>query len=273
MEEQIITIYCICDDFIRTEGFEDWPNVKLTTSEVMLICVVAMRFFYGNFESARKFLYEHKYVSNILSPSGLNKRIHKVPGEWWHKILVFMQSWSKKCKMTHEYIVDSFPVAVCRNIRIRNCRIYQGKEFRGYNSSKREYFYGLKVTVLTTRVGCPIRTILCPGCEHDIEPFRIMDLGLPRGSEIYGDSAYTDYEYEDKLLQEDGVRLIAARKDNTTRPIGLEDYMNLKHIRGAIESAFGVLSRMLPRKIHAVTQQGFEVKVLGFLVAFATTFV
>ena len=79
MEEQIITIYCICDDFIRTEGFEDWPNVKLTTSEVMLICVVAMRFFYGNFELARKFLYEHKYVSNILSPSGLNKRLHKVP--------------------------------------------------------------------------------------------------------------------------------------------------------------------------------------------------
>ncbi len=99
-----------------------------------------------------------------------------------------------------------------------------------------------------------------------------MDLELHRGSEIYADSAYTDYEYEDKLLQEQGIRLIAARKDNTTRPIGLEDYMNLKHIRGIIESAFAVLSRMSPKKIHAVTQQGFEVKLLGFLVAFATTF-
>jgi hypothetical protein len=56
--------------------------------------------------------------------------------------------------------VDAFPVSVCRNIRIRNCRIYQGEEFRGYNFSKREYFYGIKVTVIASRDGCPLRVIL-----------------------------------------------------------------------------------------------------------------
>ncbi|KIC72436.1 hypothetical protein DB44_CI00030 [Candidatus Protochlamydia amoebophila] len=62
--------------------------------------------------------------------------------------------------------MDAFPVSVCRNIRIQNCRIYRGKEFRGYNASKRDYFYGLKVTVLASQDGCPFRVILCSGREH-----------------------------------------------------------------------------------------------------------
>lgn len=273
MEEQIITIFCVCDDYFKSIGISDWHNVKLTTSEVMLICVIAMRFFYGNLETARKFLHEHKYITNNMSPSGLNKRIHKIPIEWWYEILEFMQKWRAGFGLSNEYIVDTFPVSVCRNIRIQRCRIYQGEEFRGYNSSKHEYFYGLKAAVVTTREGYPLRVMLCPGCEHDIEPLRLMDLKLPRGSEIYGDAAFTDYDFEDKLLEEQGIRLVVQRKVNSTRPIGLKDYINLNHIRGIIETSFGIISRMLPRKIHAITPEGFEFKVLGFIVAFATTFI
>jgi len=46
----------------------------------------------------------------------------------------------------------------------------------------------------------------------------------------------------------------------------------LKHIRKYIEGAFGVISRLLPRKIHAVTPEGFEIKIFGFLIAAATNF-
>jgi len=145
-------------------------------------------------------------------------------------------------------------------------------EFRGYNFSKREWFYGLKVTVIASKDGCPLRVILCPGSEHDSVPFKVMDRSLPKGSEIYGDSAYLDYEHQDMLEEVEEVRLIAERKSNSLRPIDLHDYVNLKHIRKFIEGAFGVISRLLPRKIHAVTAEGFEIKVLGFLVAAATNF-
>lgn len=272
MEEQIIAIYCLCDDFIVSKELKDWPNVKISTAEVMMSYVVAMRFFYGNLDLARRFLYESKYIKK-LTLSALNKRVHKIMPEWWYEILEFIQSWGKRNGLPSEYIVDTFPISVCRNIRIQRCRIYQGEDFRGFNVSKKEYFYGLKATVITTREGCPVRVILCPGKEHDIVPFRLMELNLPKGSEVYGDSAFTDYEYEDMLLNEKGIRLIAERKSNTTRPMQLEDYVNLKYIRGTIETTFGVISRLLPRKIHAVTPEGFELKVLGFIVAFATTFI
>lgn len=272
MEMQIITIYCLLDDYIQSVGHQDWPNVKLSTAEIMLICIVGMRFFYGNIETARKFLIEHKYIRNQLTKSAINKRIHRIPIEWWENILDFIQRLKNKERRVLEYIVDAFPVSVCRNIRIRNCRIYQGEEFRGFNVSKKEYFYGLKVTVIASSDGCPFRVILCPGKEHDLVPFKFIKRELPVGSEIYGDSAYTDYEYQDEIEKTEQIRLIIERKSNSLRPIEIHDLINLKHIRKFIEGAFGVLSRLLPRKIHAVTSYGFEIKVLGFLVAFATNF-
>ena len=100
-----------------------------------------------------------------------------------------------------------------------------------------------------------------------------MDRKLPQGSEIYGDSAYLDYEHQDLLSEIEKVRLIAEPKSNSLRPIALNDYVNLKHIRKFIEGSFGVISRLLPRKIHAVTPEGFKIKVIGFLIAAAINFI
>lgn len=86
---------------------------------------------------------------------------------------------------------------------------------KGYNKSKREYFYGLKATVITSRDGCPFRIILCPGSEHDSVPFKLMKRNLPYGSEIFGDSAYLVYAHKDKLLVEEKVRLITEPKSNS----------------------------------------------------------
>ncbi len=261
MELTIIAIYCLLDDYIFSIEHKDWPNVKLSTAEVMLIYVVGMKYFYGNTETARKFLIEHNYICNTLTKSGLNKRIHRIPKEWWEGILEYVQRIRHQGELPLEYIVDAFPVSVCRNIRIKNCRIYQGENFRGYNVSKHEWFYGIKVTVIASRDGCPLGVMLCPGSEHDSVPFKQMKLHLPQGSELYGDSAYVDYKYQDMLKEIHKIRLITEPKSNSHRPIELHDYVNLKYIRKFIEGAFGVISRLLPRKIHAVTAEDFEIKV------------
>ena len=48
------------------------------------------------------------------------------------------------------YAVDTIPIVVCGNIRIRRSKIYTDETFRGYQSSKRRYFYGLKIHLLVT---------------------------------------------------------------------------------------------------------------------------
>lgn len=272
MNEQIIMIYCLCDDYIRSINHKDWPNVKLSTAEIMLIFISGMKFFYGNITRANTFLFEQGYLKNPFSISALNRRLYKIPTYWWDAMLKFTHQWGKVFGLPLEYIVDAFPVSVCRNIRIQKCRIYEGEEFRGYNFSKREYFYGIKATVITTAEGFPIQVTLCPGGEHDSVPFKFTEVDLPRGSRLYGDSAYLDYGNEEKLLKEKEVKLIAERKSNSTKPLQLEDYVSLKSIRGSIERAFGSLSRFLPRTIQVRTREGFELKVMGFILAYATTF-
>jgi len=60
-----------------------------------------------------------------------------------------------------------------------------------------------------------IRIILCPGREHDLVPFKLMDRNLPEGSEVYGDSAYLDYGFQDKLAEVEKIKLIAEPKSNS----------------------------------------------------------
>ena len=271
-EVQIIAIYCFCDDFLKSIGHQDWPNVKMSLAEVMLIYIVATRFFYGNIERSHKTLIDQGYIGKGLSKGQLNSRLHAIDPQRWHELIRFAYEQRNALGLSKEFVIDSFPVNVCKNIRISRCRIYEGEEFRGYNVSKKEYFYGLKVNMVATREGQPFEVMLCPGKYHDSEPFKLMNLDLPSDSSLYGDSAYTDYEYEEKLKMRE-IRVIIERKANSQRLHLFEDWQDLKRCRRTIETAFSQISSFLPKKIHSVTDAGFELKIMGFIIALAINFI
>ncbi len=178
--------------------------------------------------------------------------------------------------------VDSPPVAVCDNIRIRRCRTYpleeEGhgggdapkprKSFRGYIASKRRYFYGLRVHLVVTGAGEPVEFSLAAGSEADVAIFKELELDLPEGSVIFADKAYTDYDHED-LLEEVGLHLKAQRKTNSKRLVPAWEEFLGKPIRQYIETVFSGLRGLFARKIHAVTPRGFELKIVWFLLAFS----
>ena len=105
------------------------------------------------------------------------------------------------------YIIDSFPVAVCNNMRIANCKILKEKKWRGYTASMRNYFYGAKVQLLTTKDGIPIAFHFTSGKTSDAKAIGKMIDKLPAEASLYGDSAYTDYGIEDIALERKGVLL------------------------------------------------------------------
>jgi hypothetical protein len=187
-------------------------------------------------------------------------------------LIRFTYEKAQELNLCQEFIIDSFPVSICRNIRINRCRIYQGEEFRGYNASKKEYFYGLKVSMVANSQGQPFEVCLSPGQYHDSEPFNLVNLKLPDNSSLDEDSAYTDYGYEDQL-KERGIRVIIERKKNSCRTHFYEDRKDLKFFRRKIETTFSHLIAFFPRKIHAVTDAGFKLKVMGFIIALSINFI
>jgi hypothetical protein len=80
--------------------------------------------------------------------------------------------------------------------------------------------------------------------------------------------ALKDYGYED-LLQEVGLHFKSQRKKTSKRPLPAWQEFLGKPIRQYIEVVFSRLANSFPKKIHAVTPRGFELKIVWFLLAFA----
>lgn len=274
MELEIIEMYCVVNDLFKCMKIKDDIQVKMTTAEVITVALVSARFFGGNFEKGREFLKEHGYIPNMLSKSRFCQRLHKIPEEFWIRLPLSLSSVRKEIEQTKEFIVDSFPIPCCKNIRIKNCKIYCGEEYRGYNIAKREYFFGLKAhVILTAQNLLPVEIILGPGRENDGKAFKKFYLNLPEGSNIYRDSAYTDYADEDLLKEVEQIHLLTQRKKNSKRPhSGCMQYI-IEYSRKKIESGFSRICSLLPKSIHAVTSKGFEIKSLCFVLAslFMTT--
>ncbi|MCD7899590.1 MAG: hypothetical protein LUH22_06875 [Bacteroides sp.] len=65
--------------------------------------------------------------------------------------------------------------------------------------------------------GIPVEFTFTTARTYDLEGFKQLPVNLPEGSEILADSAYTDYQLEEMLL-ENQIQLLAARKSNSKRP-------------------------------------------------------
>ncbi len=164
------------------------------------------------------------------------------------------------CEMS--YILDSFPVAVCDNIRISNCKLLQGKQWRGKQSSMRRYFYGVKVQLLVTKGGIPVEFGFVPGSENDSVSLKKLPMELPAESEVFADSAYTNYEIEDQLLECDQIALKVRRKSNLKRKDSpsaafIKEYMRKRIEQPLVRSKDYSLENFMPLLSRLATENYF----------------
>ena len=269
MQDTIVTMFCLCDDLLRAIDYRDDAQAKLSSAEVMLVPLVAARYFGGKIESAREFLIEHNYLSYPLGQSRLNRRLHALPQEVWQLLFALLGEVFKGHTQKGEFVIDSLPVPACDNIRIRRCKLFRGEKHRGYTASKRRYFWGLKVHLMITGEGWPVEFVLTPGSVGDVCALRCWNFDLAPGSRVYGDRAYNDYGEED-LLQEAGeITLQVQRRKNSKRPLPLWKEFLSQPVRQRIETSFSQITSLFPKHINAVTPKGFLLKLICFLLAFA----
>ncbi len=275
MDDTTTATYYLCGEFLKAAGHRDDPQARLSTAEVMTIALAAASFFGGNIEAARSFLDEYGYIEKAISKSRFNRRLHAIKPSLWEALFALLaEVFKERASDGSEgaYVVDSMPVAVCDNIRIKRCRIYprrgHGEAFRGYIASKRRYFYGLRVHLVVGGAGEPVEFSLAAGSEADVKVFKELDLDLPEGSTVHADKGYTDYSCED-LLGEVGVKLLCQGRKRSRRPHSACAEFLAKPVRQRVETVFSKLSALFPRKIHAVTPKGFELKIVCFLLAFS----
>lgn len=271
MYSRTLAIYCFLDDLLKALQHREDSRQKVSDSEILTVAVCAMLFFGGNYSRSREFFTESGLMPRMLDKSQFSRRLSRLSGLL---NIVFHQLGEtiKELNLESRYCLDSFPVSICDNIRISRCRLtkeFADKEqFRGYIASKRRYFYGVKVPVLATINGIPVEYVLMPGEAADIQGLAEMPLSLPANSEIALDSAYTEFSWEDFAKETDEIRLLVQRKSNSKRRDvpALHDYK--LWLRRRIETVFGEVTKLFPKKIHATNFAGFLLKISLFLFAY-----
>ena len=270
MDDEILTIYCLCDDLLQAMNHRDHPQCVLSSAEVMTIAIVAAKNFGGNFALASRWLQQPSWIPNMLSKSRFSRRLHRIKRYFLTLFALLAISW-KEANKDQIYNVDTFPIPVCDNIRIRRCRLYSDEAYRGYKASKRRYFYGLKLHLLITETGQPVEFFLTPGATSDVAGLFGFDFDLPDEATIIADKAYNIYWFED-MLQEAGLSLLPIRKKDSKRPHEPWERGLQWLCRQQVETSGSLIDRQLPKSIHAVTAEGFELKIVLFVLSFSISF-
>lgn len=268
MIDHTTALYCITADLLKAVGHREDARCELTDAEVITTALVAALYFGGNIERSRGFMREAGLMPRMISKSRFTRRLHRVAGlvnSLFHQLGVVL----KEASPSTRYLLDSFPVAVCDNMRISRCRLVKDEEFRGYIASKRRYFYGVRVQVVTTEEGVPVELAFLPGAASDVRGLGVLPLELPEGSQLFIDSGYTDYGAEDAAAEMDGVEFAPSRKSNSKRADDVWRSYYKQLMRKRIETVFSQITNLFPKHIHAVTLRGFLLKVSMFVIAFA----
>lgn len=270
MDTRIIFVYCLCDDLLKTLGHREDPQCRVSDAEILTVALVAALDFGGGFKHAYRFLHQHGYLPVALSASRFVRRLHRCE-PLIAPLFHVLASLAHDTNTDSLYLIDSFPLPVCDHIRIRRCRRYRGEAWRGYQASKRRYFYGLKIHLMVTAHGQPVAFCLSPGSLSDTKALKLYAFDLPEGSTITGDKAYNDYHDED-LLADAQRWLVPLRRQNSKRshPPALTYLMS--RARQAIETTGSLIERLLPKHIHNVTAAGFELKTAFFILACSINF-
>ena len=94
----------------------------MSDAEVITSALVAARFFGANQEQACHYLFTHGLIPKMLSKSRFSRR--------WHRLFLplldlfdYLGQILKSLNSSSEYLLDSFPVPICDNIRISQSKL------------------------------------------------------------------------------------------------------------------------------------------------------
>ena len=237
----------------------------MTDAEVMTTAIIAAQYFGGNHRRTCCVLKTLGYIPNMLGHSRYNRPFHRIP----HLFQILFEYFAEVSKSNNPngiYAIDTYPVAVCDNIRISRCRLYQGEKWRGPIASKRRHFYGLKVHLMVTESGHIVEVFFTPGKCNDVLGMRYFPFDVPQGSVVYADKAYCNYGIED-ALKEVGITFKPLRKKNLKRQFPPWEVYLQHFYRKRVEVTNSLITQLLPKSIHAVTASGFELKLFLFIIA------
>jgi hypothetical protein len=271
---RLIAMFCDIDDFCkRFEPFYHQHLLQagycarrrqpeLALSEIMTILVYFHSSHYRTFKH-----YYTEYVTAHLRPYfpqlvSYNRFVELMP-----RALVPLCCYlrTRKGRCTGIAFIDSTPLAVCHNRRIKAHRVFANWATRGKTSMG--WFYGFKLHLVVNDEGELLAFCLTPGHVDDRRPVPKLTTGL--FGQLFGDRGYISQALHDALWPQGLELLTKVRRNMKNRLMRLWDKLLLRK-RALIETINDQLkniSQIEHTRHRSVT--GFMVNLVAGLVAYS----
>lgn len=269
---QDVFVYAIIDEYLQNSKHR-WQTRcsatgqpgKLSDAKILFVFVSACLEYSGNCLKAMRSHKRHGNIKHLHDKSQFNRRLHRLAPVIEELLSLFSMI---AATASEHYALDSIPLPVCRIIRIRRCKLVQGERYCGYCASKKGYYYGFKVHLVRESDGRLVEFGCTPGASADATGLNLLQFQLPAGTQLFTDKAYNHYEQEQSLLEHGSIKLQPMRKSNSRKENNtyLSNWLR-KQCCKHVESDISSLQTFFPKKIHAVTKEGFLLKVLRFFLA------
>ena len=218
----LLEIFCDVDDFMLI--FDKWfksrvlsqaPSTRgckasLSMSEVMTIIIWFHQSHYRDFKT---FYLEHvcqHLGSEFPKLVSYNRFLELMPATL---LPMCCYMYLHRGQTTGIAFVDSTPISVCHNKRIRRHKTFAGLARRGKSSMG--YFYGFKLHLVVNDQGQILAFCLTPGNVDDRTP--VPTLARELWGKLVGDKGYISQALFEQLFAQDLKLITSARKNMKNR--------------------------------------------------------
>jgi len=151
-----------------------------------------------------------------------------------------------------EYIVDSCPIILAKGPRSGHAKVARELCEKGYNSSRKEWYYGIKLHAVVARrpgrLPLPLSLMVSGAAQHDLPVAKqiLEDHIFLKQGRLYADKAYTDAAWKTTLKNAHAIELFTPRKKSKKDFLVSGDTFStfVSSVRQPIECFFNWLNRL-----------------------------
>lgn len=254
---QLISLYCaVCDNYsiIEAATQRQSNNFRPQFSDEECITVFLWGIKQRKFELKAIYTYAKNHLSSwfpkLPSYQAFCARLNFLAPAFQALANVWINRVSAISGTEMAYLLDSCPIILAKQARSSGAKVAPELCDKGFNSSRDEYYYGVKLHVFAVRhtktLPTPCAMMVSRASVHDLSAAKqILYSTQPFcGGILYADKAYMDEEWEIILNREYHVNILTPRKKKKDDTIKSGDAYStfVSGLRQPIESFFNWLN-------------------------------
>ena len=272
--DKVTDIFCLVDEFCNNfdNSTKDFilgkPSKRpaiMSKSEVITITIL---FHLSGFRCFKHFYiyYVQKHMQDDFPNTVSYNRFTELMQSNILPLTMFLQTCCLG-KCTGISFVDSTPIRVCKNKRIKRNKVF--KDIAQVGKSTMGYFYGFKLHIVINDKGEILSFTITQANVDDREPLKNENFLKNIFGKLFGDKGYISKELT-KILFVDGIHLITSIRNNMKNSLmDMCDKINLRK-RSVIETVNDELKNMCQVEHSRHRSIGnFFTNLIGGLIAYS----